>query len=471
MPVYYPQGVITLRVLLEDFGEKTNTKLQNLHTFSVVARTLKVHLNDYTEADTFEASLDYKVFPFDPRTIRSCGVTIHVEDREKLFKTNNALNLIKPTDESTIFIGYADTDRIRLSEDTRMVTLEGRDFTSLLLDQEYLGNPIQVSKPLDQVIRGLLDEIPQTKIVGANSGLVIDNQTGQTLPSLGEFAPDFNDGAGAKNGRPRRTYWDMIQALVEKAGLISYVSLDTLVITKPRNLYDRAQAKHFIYGHNVKEMEFERKLGRQKGFNIRVVSLNIEKKTVIEARIPEEATESWASDIGITRTKIQIPTINPDGSKGEPKDAPYITFRVRDVSNKDQLVEIGQKIFEEVGRQQIEGKLTTHEMEICDVKNNAFDATKFRVGTPIELSIDQGDLKGLPNLTKDPNPGIRKSKIKRFLIERCYDPKIAEAFAESLTKFDTPFFTKAVEFTLDQENGWSMNLDFINFIELPPNLR
>lgn len=464
MPVYYPQGIMTLRVRLEDHGDTENVNLQELHAFSVVCRRVRVQLNSYLEADTFDAEIDFKNFPFDPRSIRSAGVTIHVEDRKRIFRTNNSLRLLQPTEESIIFQGFADEDNIELDEEKRTVRLEGRDFTSLLLDQEYVGDPIATTKPIDQVIKGLLEELEAT------AEIEILNQTNGTLPTISQFSPTFNKEAAVKNGRPRKTYWDMIQSIVEQAGLIGYISLDKFVLSKPRALYNKSKAKKFVYGHNLKSLTFTRKLGRQKGFNIRVLSLDIEKKKVLEAKIPEEATEAWTQDISLPRKRIQVPNIKPDGTQGEPKDAPFITFRVPNVTNKDQLVSIGEKIFEEVGRQQIEGSLSTKEMVICDKENDFFNATEFRIGTPIEVSIDQGDLEGMPRLLESGSQSNRVNRIKKFLIERCYDPKIALAFAQSLVKFNAVFFTKAVEFTLDQENGWTMDIDFINFIELPQNL-
>lgn len=468
MSVYYPQGVMTLRVFLENFGDEASDRLNKLHVFNIVCKELNVNLNSYREADTFDAVVDFKNFPFDPRTIRSAGVTIHVEDRKKLFKPNNELNSLEPTEETTIFQGFVDEDSISLSEDARTVRLKGRDFTSLLLDREYLGKPIQLTKPLDQVFRDLLDELPETRLDGTD-GIRINNLTGNPLPIISEFAGSKEKNAVVKNPRKNRSYWDHIQEITQQAGLISYISLDELIVTKPRTLYDRSQSKVFVYGENLTQLNFERKLGRQKGFNLRVLSYDVEKKTTIEARIPEQASAAWAQDIGINRKRIQIPTINTKGEQGEPKDAPFVTFRLRDVSNFNQLVAIGEGIFEEIGRQQIEGMLSTKEMQVCDRQNNFFNATLFRVGTPIEIGIDQGDLEGLPKLVEG-NINTNRNKIRQFLIKRCYDPEIASAMAESLTRFDTPFFTKEVEFKLDQENGWQMNIKFINFIDLPKSL-
>lgn len=477
MGVYYPQGVVSLRVILEDFGDKQNAKLQRVHAFSVIAKSLRVNLNSYYEADTFSCEIDFKSFPFDPRSIRSAGVTVHVEDRKRLFKTDNSLNLIQPTSESIIFQGFIDDDEIKLSEDSRIVTLEGRDFTSLLLDQDYLGNEIPLTLPVDKVLRNLLDELEQTKLdpAKAGSGLRIENQTGDAvLPTLAELGLSMASFMGHKNGRPRRSYWDMIQEIVSDAALIAYVSIDRLVISKPRAIYSRADSKIFIYGKNLKELNFKRKLGRQKGFNIRVLSLNVEKKEVIEAKIPLEAKDEWLTDVGIRKGEIKVkkPKIAKDQQSNETVDepAPYYTFRVRNIASKDHLIEVGQKIFEEVGRQELGGKLVTKEMQTVSRNNNVFDATKFRVGTPIEVLIDQGDLEGLANLQKEPNPSIRRNKIKQFLIANHYDPKVAEAFADSLTKYDTPFYTKSVQFNLEQSSGFTMDIDFINFIEIPRSL-
>lgn len=475
MGIFYPQAVVTLRLRPENFGDEENAKLNDDIVFTVLAKQVTVNLNSYREADTFDMTIDYKNFPFDPRIIRSLGVSIFIEDKKKLFRTNNELNLLIPDEENLVFQGFADTDSIQLTEEERTVRLEGRDFTSLLIDQEYLGKPIQTSKPLDIVIRDLLDQLEATKPIK------IQNLTLEDLPILANLSADKGKNAGAKNPRKSRSYWDHIQNLVEKAGLIAFISLDTLVITKPRKLYDRSKAKVFVYGANLIDLEFERKLGRQKGFNIRVVSLNFKEKVVIDAKIPEEATEEWSKDIGIKRERILLPSVDTQGKKLPNKEAPFITFRIRDVATKNELVAIGEKIFEEIGRQQIEGKLTTKEMQVCDKDNNFFNSQLFRVGTPIEVSIDQGDLEGLPKLIQllkasnqnkegSGNIDAIKGKIKKFLIQRCYAPKVADAFAESLTKFDTPFFTKAVQFTVDQESGWTMEIDFLNFIDLPRSL-
>ena len=248
MAIYYPQGIMTMRVILENFGDETNTKLQQSYVFNVICRSLRVVKNDYKEADTFEAEIDFKSFPFDPRAIRSVGVTIHIEDRKKLFKRNNALNNIGPDAESTMFIGFADTDKISMDTDKRTVTLEGRDFTSLLIDQQFLGSPVSLAQPVDQVLRTLLDELEQTRLDPNDStrGIKINNLTGEALPTLSSLGISLFEKEGKKNGRPKRTYWDMIQKIVADAGLIAYIDLDELILNRPRTLYSKEKKKLFV---------------------------------------------------------------------------------------------------------------------------------------------------------------------------------------------------------------------------------
>lgn len=516
--IYYPQGVVSLRVLFEDFSTQS-VRLQQTYSWTVVAKNLKVNLNSYMEADTFSATIDYKNLPFDPRIIRSCGVSIFLENKKQIFDLNagRGLDAITPSANNIIFQGFADTDKMELSEEDRTVTLEGRDFTALLIDREYLGDPIAVIDRVDVLIQSLINQLPQTKVDPAQpgSGLTVEvvGLTEDEIPRLSQLAPGKGPFDGQINARSKRSYWDMIQQIVNNSGLIAYVSLDRLIITKPRNLYDRKQSKVFVYGKNVKDISFERKIGRQKGFNVRVVSVNTEKKEVLEARIPEEATEEWSRETGVIRQPVTMPVAKapaignqeqgqtstalpsflspvakPSGEpivedkKAEP--APYITFKIANVANKDHLVKIGEKIYEELGRQQIEGRLSTLEMKVYTPETGTtFDATKFRVGTPIEIRIDHGDLEGLNALRRpaarnndkdDPKSMANtRQNILAFLKRRGYgqyNPKIAEAMADALTQFDTPFFTKAVEFTLDHEQGFSMEIEFINFIEVSKNL-
>lgn len=458
MSYYFPQAAIVLKVTFEDFADKSaDTKdLQSLYTLPILARRVEVNINDYTQADTFSCEIDYRNFPFDPRCIRSCGAKVHMQNMKMLFDESGDPVKIVPSDDNAVFIGFVDEETISFDDEHRVVRMEGRDYTALLIDLKFPAQKIDISQPLDVLIGGFL------KANEATAAIVVDNRTGAPLPSVSQFAPSFTPQTTKKNPKANESLWELFQELIGRAALIMYIELDKLVISKPRVLYARALTKQFIYGQNLRTLEYKRKLGRKKGFNIRTVSLNVTTKTVEEAKIPLESTAAWSDDIGITQEEVTLTKIKADGTQGDPEAAPYMTFRFPNMTKK-QLIETGQKIFEEVGRQQLEGSFATKEMlipERIDSKHsNIFDITKMRCGTPVEIHIDQGDLQGIQALNS-------VSQKTQFLIRKGYEVSVAKAMAESLNKFHPLFYTKAVTFTSEEDGGFSTKVDFINFIEL-----
>jgi len=472
---YYPQAAMFLRLRLEDFGDKASGIADKQFDIACLARRVSVSMNDYTKADTFEAEIDFKNFPFDPRCIRACGVTIAMEDAGRIYNDDNSLNPLKATVENTVFMGFADEESITFDDSNRTVRLEGRDFTAVLIDRKYLDGLLAVDQPLDHVIKKLLSELDETK------NLIVDVRVPGPLPILANFWSDKSALSGKKNVKKDQTYWDVIQSIVAEAGLIAYIELDRLVITKPRVLYDRNQAKRFVYGRNLKNLEFKRKIGRKKGFNIAVRCLNVEKKEVLEALIPKEATAEWSKETGIANTEVIIPKVTPAApatagaslkgsnpsisdqqaeAQGEP--APYIAFRVNNVANKKQLIEIGQTIYEELGRQQIEGSFETEEMKIrfkkLDGSQETFNIMKLRIGTPVIVEIEGDDIAAIRNLKN-------QAGIERYLVGKKYNPRVARSLSQSIGKSNTPFYTKSITFTMDAEDGFDCKIEFLNFIE------
>jgi hypothetical protein len=188
-----------------------------------------------------------------------------------------------------------------------------------------------------------------------------------------------------------------------------------------------------------------------------VRSLNIETKELLTVDIPAQASAEWASALGIAAEPQKIQKVGTDGQIEE-EEAPRLTFSIPNIADINQLREIGEGIWEEIGRQQIEGSFETKEM-CLDQNGVEFDIIKIRNGTAVEIEILQDDLNRIKRI------GDEGTRVK-YLTDRCYPAVVAQAFAKTLGKFKTRFYTKQVEFTVDKDNGFSMNLDFINYIEL-----
>lgn len=456
MSYYYPQAVAALEIVWEDFGASSDAALQTSYHVKAQPKSVRVAINSYTEADTFEVSFDYRTFPFDPRCIRSCQIQIHMAD-VLTSQRDGIPGLLVPTTENTVLKGFVDEESMTLDDSTRTVTFKGRDFTALYLDAKWPGVMLDLRSPVDKVVAAIIARLKTT------GDIKVDNRTGEAkLPVLGKFYPDFGNLSGKRNSQKNETYWDVIQDVVSKAGLICYMEIDKLVLTKPRTLYDPKQAVRLVYGNNIQSLEFNRRLGKQKGFNVIVRSV-IDKK-VISAAIPREAKtlENRGKDVTIPKQITTGAAVN----KNEPEAiAPFLSFVVADVNDKNHLIEMGEKIFEEIGRQQIEGRLKTSEMLSRTVgsgsatdRGEIYDMLKLRNGVPLRIELRHDDMAGI---LREATPAARE----QYLLMRGYDKRVAAIMAKTLGKFDTPFYCRAVEFSLTSDDGFSADIEFVNFIE------
>jgi len=491
MGIFYPQSAMALRVLWENM-QKTTDITTAQYDLPVTPKRVEVNINSYREADTFSADLDFKNFPFDPRAMRAVGVTIYMEDMKRLRDEFGQEVRIVPGPSNIVFQGFVDEESIKLDESAGVITLSGRDYTSLLLDRPFITAKgtiptLDLGLPLDTCIQLLLSALPETRAIK------VVNRTGADLPVVAKYAGDYNALAGQKNSERKDKYWEVIQDLVGRAALICYIEIDKLVITNPRALYGETKAKQFIYGKNLKSLEFKRKLGRVKGFNIQVQSLHVEKKQVLIAKIPEQASDAWLASLGIPKEPVKIPRMGAGGQVTQ-ENAPYLTFSVPDITEQSQLIRIGEKTFEEVGRQEIEGTLETKDMIVGEITSNelgyavggkskanklqvgfgavvgveagitagqgTFDLLKIRNATPIAVLIDWEDLQAI---SQETDPGTRYQYLK----EHCYSEQVASALATVIGKYPNVFYTRSVKFSMSADDGFSCSIDFINYVRAP----
>jgi hypothetical protein len=462
MSYFYPQACLKLSILLEDFKLSSDATVQKPYPLQVVARDVTVNINDHKTSDSFSAEIDFKAFPFDPRSIRACGVTVYMQDMKALLKVDGTPNTIVPSDANAVFAGFVDDESISFDDTRRTVHFEGRDFTALLIDQKYKENvPISMNRTLDVIINAFLQTFPATKKIK------LINKTGGTLPTLAQFYPDFGSAlAGNRNPGSHESYWEIIQDLAQRAGLICFMHLDQLILTTPRNLYNPNADVKFIYGQNVKSLTFKRKLGRLKNFNVLVRSRS--GKNVVTAKIPEEATPTWCQSFGIDRLPAQVPVLKPDGSidTSQTHIAPYIAFPIPNIANKDRLILIGQSVYEDYSRQQLEGTFETLEMLAhtgIDKQDPNYTeislANQLDIGQPLAIEIATDDLDAISRI-KDVAARVN------YLIRRNYDSDVAFVFAKTLGKFSPRFYTKAFSLSVNQDSGFKLRVEFINIIEL-----
>ncbi len=476
MTYYYPQAALSLRIRFEDFGASDPLTGKTLE-FNCIPKDVTVSINGYSKADTFSCTLDYKNFPFDPRTIRSLGVSIFLEDilaqteeRSGAPKQIKPVHNLKLNQSNAIFLGFADEDTIRFDEENREISFEGRDFTSLLIDTPWDSNQtLQKNTFFENMIQNILVRLPSTK------DIKVDLRNIDDIPPLAKFEPDYNPLAGEKNRKKNESYWDVIQDLARLAGVIIFMELDKLIITKPQAMYDKKKVKHFVWGKNLTNLEFKRNLGRTKDFNVSVRSLLIEDKRPEQVVLPRDGTYAWSLKTGIPLKDVETITYDTHG-KEQKRVAPAVAIRLSNIQDRDHLISVGEGIFEEYSRQQLKGTLETADMfvkmgkveegplrQLSIARLTDFDVTKIRQATAIQIGIEDEELKMLRKL------GNKEQKVN-YLVTRGYKKKVAEALASALDRFSMTFYTNAIEYRLSANEGFSCNIEFINWIELPEKL-
>ena len=477
MKVYYPKALVQIDAVLHDYGD--SSQKPEFH-FVVTPVSVSVNINSYNLADTFNMSVRFEDFPFDPRLIRSVRVTIFIIDLKEL--RDFTAKDINDNQDKVLFTGFADTHEIKLDQSERMVNMEGRDYTALLIDSTFDNanledeagkrtRKIRLDRPVKTIIQDLLSNVPAAK------NIEIDDRSGRAGENFRKVAPSFSlvSGEEVSDGQyqytdKNDTYWDVIVSLCEASALICYIELDKLVLTTPRILYQGGiQSKktlQFIYGFNLMTLELFRNLGKKRKFNILLKSFNARENKRIQVSIPRDAEASWAGAMNIDKAVQKVKELNAQGV-AETRTAPAFTFLFNN-KTKEELIDIGQKTFEEFVRQQLEGSCETHEMVVNDDMGVEFDITRIKTGSPLKIEIAQEDVQ---NILRTGPEGDKKSDGARvaYLVRRGYPQKTAEdlikAVAKGTGKLRPIFYTREAIFDFSDQ-GFSCRLGFVNYIQL-----
>ena len=481
MAVYYPKAICSLKVTLSDYGESISQPEPVL--FQPVS--CSVSINSYVEADTFEVVARFEDLPFDPRLIRSAFVTISIFDQKQLDLPLSQQKAM--AQEKTIFAGFADSHNIKLDSVSRLINLSGRDFTSMFIDTKFDNanlsdaegkrlRKIRLNRPLVAILEDLKSNVP-----GAGAIMIEDRTEGAVqnfqLASGGGY--DLISGQKSQFGeyeysQPNETYWDAIVSLCQSAGLICYIERDRLVLTSPRILYSgpgffQKEGKDtipMIFGKNIESIEFRKNLGRKKRFNLLLSSLSTRTSKTTNVSIPRDATPGW-----ISRTKVQkgVQMVLSLGPQGEQIKKPAPSYKFQFINKtKEQLIALGEGIFEEFVRQQLEGRLRTRDLSVGLESGTEFDLTQIKTGQPVQIEIAQGDLQYISRKTED-GKNISDNDRKLYLRRHGYSESAAQLLIDSISKISGQikpiFYLREAQIAMHSD-GFQLDIGFVNFILL-----
>lgn len=427
----YPRCTVLLDVLMEDYG--TGTGLS--YAIEAIPRSVEITRNDHRTADTARIELDFRDFPFDPRTFQSCRVRILLGDART---AAGALTLADAR-----FIGFVDVPSTTRSEGGDTVSLECRDYTGVFLDQRWDGSAVDVSLPLGDVIEGIVGVVP-----GA-SGLSVSYSIGANATLLAailgrpKFAPQAGDDV-----------WTVIADICGRAGLIPVFELDLLLILTPADFgVDRTTfmatsvikpiAATFQYGRDIVRLGYRRKFKEARSVQVEVRAYDETKRLTLFASYPPApmVLKRTVSTSGAVKSTL----------------APILPWYVSGAYTPASLASLAQSIWTEAARQEIEIDLETREM--WTIEGVAVPS----LGNGSRLTVTVGTT--IATLIEGESAGAAVARL--ITGDRALAADVAAAFVASLGVADAltvRFYLQSATHSWSRENGYSCSMSAINFV-------
>lgn len=458
MATYYPMARVNLSVVFDGFGGPDAPAVFS----DILPQSFNVHLNSYKEADTFEVSFDSKFFPFSPELLRSAAIEIYV------YQAPDATARFEYVEENLIVTGLVDRANLSQTSDGGLVTLEGRDYTALLIDRQWdpteSGHKgrIPVGRPLDQVVQQLVDEAVNAEEIGRT--LTVEFLDADVSPTTGRVDPTVTKKrvtvkaapttGGGRSKRKKRgiavksdsTYWDVIYKLCLSYGFIVFVQGLKVIITRPQVLQAMAQDDVFrvAYGSNLESLDAERDLVKEAVPQIRVRSYDPVTKRAIEGRFPE----------GKDQVRTGVGTVKEE----------YKVMTVADVGDEHTLKEIAKTAYHTLARG--EGTVrwaTKHLLDLPDPEGVQRDFLRLRAGsaTRIEWDAFNAEVMG--------DKKMSASEKEAALIAQGYSTQVAQLVSEHfdrLNYFRQPFYVKEANLTWESTDGLKLDVEAMNFINV-----
>jgi hypothetical protein len=426
---YYPKCRAVLSVVFDGFGGSDSEPT----IIQVIPKEAQVYLNGYKEADTWELSFDAKALPFSPDLIRSMAVEIYIFDSG----TTDADVTQFATEENRVVTGLADNAELQYGQDGRVFRCDGRDYTGLLLDRQWDPKKrVPGGRTLDKVIQEIVDEGVGAAKHGGRT-LTVKWVSDDAIPVVGAVATKTK-----KKGRPVKdgaNYWDVIYRTCLREGKIVFVRGFDVVITDPQTmtLQSAAQAAKVAYGRNLSSLKVERKLGKERVPQCKVISYDPRTKAQISAVFPE-TKDKVTTGIGTDKDEVRV-------------------FTVRGIQDKESLKRHAEAMYNNLARAEATASFMTKSLtDLSDVEINLL---KLRAGQPVSVSFDPFNVELLEKMTAE--------QRFSYLISQGYSQTVAALVASTydlIDQFRRPLYVREVGVTWSHKEGVTLDVECMNFV-------
>lgn len=502
------------------------------HVLSRVPFSASMEKPGTRQAGKWSASFDFKDMPIDPRTVAAAWVEIHIgtvdpgdfakgmAGRETTGARLSTLRTIgrdgSPNSETLRMVGFVDEWIVRHTGESSVVEMNGRDMRGALLDRAIGTDPaeanqlidkLDLSRPINEVVLQIIrfEQSFANYSVIANAG----EWPNGVIPAPGglETVPRHRKGAKGKRSSGRGTppsatssalggavkVWDLVVRFCYLVGAVPYVdNFGRIVIRPAKDIYgtlakpvdpvnnptpfahgsERAvdlttgvaitpalKIRRLVYGRDVVNLDFQRKFGGEtKPKIVRTFCWD-----------PDSGKKGGTMVYGLYPPQLEKPrATKPAPGKGAPEEE-IVNYRVSGVTNPASLAAIAESIFNQLGRAEMGGSVTTNNLSSFGGDNTDPDLLGLAPGDGVELLVDTRSVhSGAPlvsTLTDHHRDSFTEAvaSVKQLLGDEQLARVIVATARGQVNELQRFFLVTNVKFGWG-DDGIKIDFDFTNYV-------
>lgn len=457
--VFYPRALVRIVSFMEPMRPPQGLELnpfvgggvrQFNNTVIVEVRPTAVRIvrNSYQKPDSFHVEFDARAFPITPKQIRGAAVEIFLWSAPQVDDPDpKDADSLQPAHAT--LIGLADDATSRLGDDGHVVEIDGQDYTALFTGREWASRKTaQRRSPSGLRLDLQLEQLVREADPGSVMRLKVEPESLRSeLPIVGAAYRRTS-----KKGKPiaeKSTWWDVMYRMAQQEGFILFVDGLDVVLTAPHVLHKfragllgetpERPVYEFAWGRNLKSLELQRHLGKERTPMIEVRSYDERTRRTLAGRYPANG-ETAPTGVGTERDQVHV-------------------YQMHGVTQERTLKRIARTVYELLAKG--EQTLSCGTDDLADL--NGSNVLAMRAGDALTVKIDifnAEELMPLPEATRE----LR-------LRAAGFEPQVARYVAHNMDVVDQmrgPWRVKEVTFDYSVTDGITINVQGNEYVKVPP---
>ncbi len=485
------------------------------HSLAIVPTAANFELPTFRQAPKFSVTFAYRDFPVDPRAIRAISVEMYLGT---VSGDNFARGMLGQSDggrlasqltldlNNLMLVGVADTMVAHHSEKGSSIVLTGRGLQGMLLDAKCHADQLaalNLKQNIKAVIEQLLGMDAQSKkipvrIADGSNGTINEWPNGVPSPADQSLVSRVNKGQGGDSAKlPMKgnanevAIWDIISNLCSYVGAVPYFIANNLWIRPTRGIFEQKAAgqsdanptpfangkpriiqttagdlsvayRKMIFGKNILNYKIERKFGGAKVPTVQAISYDSSSAAKGEGR---HLQVEWPP---VDKPDARRSAVDSSGSEARTEP---LRVSVPGIVDKTRLLSIAKQVYEEVGRGELGGSVSTKDLASLGGNNADADILRLRPGDAVEFAADSGGLESFPPVVSELNnkasqaPAELSATIqKRLGFSKSLADVLAGTAKNQFAALQNVFRVANVSYSWALESGVAVDFDFQNYI-------